>query len=168
MPHSKLIRTGAVTVAVAAIGVGVGASLLGSAAASPTSTQPSSGTVTNQPAGQRALLRPLRRAVHAEAIVPVAGGGFVTVTLDRGVVQSVSGSQLTLSEGTRKATYKKVTLTIPANATVRDNRVPSQLSSIKPGQVAIVVQGPKHTRVVAHDRLVSGAGQGTTAPSSQG
>jgi hypothetical protein len=151
-------------VAVAALGVGVGASLLGSAAAS----QHPSGTVTNQPAGQRALLRPLRRAVHAEAIVPVAGGRFVTVTLDRGVVQSVSGSQLTLSEGTRKATYRTVTLTIPANATVRDNRVPSQLSSIKPGQVAIVVQGPKHTRVVAHDRLAGGAGQGTTAPSSQG
>jgi hypothetical protein len=89
--------------------------------------------------------------VHADAVVPTKDGRVVTVTIDRGIVQSVSGDQLTLKEGTRKATYKTVTLTIPSNAVVRVNRKAAKLSDVKSGQRAIVIQGPKHTRVVVRD-----------------
>ena len=57
----------------------------------------------------------------------------------------------TIAEGTRKHVYKDVTLTIPGDAKVRDNRQPAQLSSLKSGQIVSVVQGPKHTYVRAHD-----------------
>src|SRR6476620_6254804 len=59
--------------------------------------------------------------VRAELVVPDRQGGFKTVTLDRGTVDSVSGDQLTIKEGTPKATYKTVTLTIPSDAKVRRN-----------------------------------------------
>src|SRR4051812_49116255 len=53
--------------------------------------------------------------VHAELVVPDRQGGFQTVTFDRGTVESVSGDQLTIKEGTPKATYKTITLTIPSS-----------------------------------------------------
>ena len=82
-----------------------------------------------------------RRAVHADVVVATKSG-FATVTIDRGVVQSVSGQQLTIREGTKKATYKTVTLTIPSSAKVRDNRRASTLSALTAGQRASVVQAP--------------------------
>ena len=89
-------------------------------------------------------------AVHGDLVVPTKTG-FAKATLDRGFVQSVSGTQLTLREGTKTSTYKTVTLTIPAGARVRDNRQAATLSDLKPGQRALVLQGPKRTLVVAHD-----------------
>jgi hypothetical protein len=136
MTNSKLITTGAVAVTTAIIGANAG--LLGIASASRPNQKPATSA---RAAGRLALLRPLRRAVHGEAVIPVAGGQFATVTFDRGVVQSVAGNQLTLTEGTAKATYKTVTLAVPANAVVRDNRQPAQLSDVKTGQVAVVSRG---------------------------
>jgi hypothetical protein len=77
--------------------------------------------------------------------------GFANVTLDRGFVQSLSGQQLTLREGTKTATYKTVTLTIPADARVRDNGHQATLADVKQGQHVLVLQGPKRTLVVARD-----------------
>src|SRR5919112_881306 len=54
--------------------------------------------------------------VHADLVVPTRGGEFKTVTLDRGLVESVGDGSLTIKEGTRTATYKTVTLTIPSGA----------------------------------------------------
>ncbi|MGI8624872.1 MAG: hypothetical protein ACR2NB_15645 [Solirubrobacteraceae bacterium] len=93
----------------------------------------------------------MRRVVHADLVVAERGGTFGRATVDRGTVKSVSGDQLTLAEQARKATYKTVTLTIPADARVRDNRGPATLADVKPGQRAIVRQGPKQTLVRAHD-----------------
>jgi hypothetical protein len=89
--------------------------------------------------------------VHADAVVPNEKGGFDTVTMDRGSFSSLSGDQLTITEGTKSATYKTVTLTIPANATVRRNDENAQLSDLKAGDEVIVVQGPSRTLVLAHD-----------------
>jgi hypothetical protein len=90
-----------------------------------------------------------RRAVHGDLVVWTKQG-FVTITFDRGAVSSVSGQQLTINEGTAKATYKQVSLTIPTNALVRDNRQKATLSQLQQGQRVIVVQTPNRTFVIAH------------------
>ena len=82
-------------------------------------------------------------------MVVATKSGFATVTIDRGFVQSVSGQQLTIREGTKNATYKTVTLTIPSSAKVRDNRQASTLSALTAGQRVSVVQAPKRTWVIA-------------------
>ncbi len=93
--------------------------------------------------------RALRRAVHGELVIPIKTG-FATVTFDRGSVESVSGQQLTLREGTKRQTYKTVTLTIPAGALVRINRQAATLSQLTAGERVLVFQGPKRTLVSAH------------------
>ena len=126
------------TVAAAAVGVGVAAGISGSSAAPATP--------------KRAVAsRALARAVHAEAVIP-SRHGFATVTYDRGRVKSVDGNRLTLVEGTAKATYKTVVLTIPAAAVVRNDGAPAALSSLQPGELARVVAGPRKTRVMARHR----------------
>jgi hypothetical protein len=95
--------------------------------------------------------RVLRRVVHADLVVAARHGRFVHATLDRGVVKAVNGRTLTLREGTRRATYKTVTLTLPANARVRVDRHPAQLSDVQPGQRAAVLRAPKRAFVRAHD-----------------
>jgi hypothetical protein len=109
---------------------------------------------THHAAAKRHFLRShprvakLARAVHADAVVPTKTG-FATVILDRGKVTGVSGNQLTLQEGTAKATYKTVTLTIPATANVRENGKKATLADVKTGQQAAVVQMPQRTLVRA-------------------
>jgi hypothetical protein len=93
----------------------------------------------------------MHHAVHADIQVAVKGGGFESVTFDRGILKSVSGDQLTIAEGTRKATYKTLTLTIPAGADVRDNGNAAALGALKPGQRVAVVRAPDRTRVRARD-----------------
>ena len=90
--------------------------------------------------------------VHSETIVPnAAGDGFDTITSDRGSFKTLSGDQLTITEGTKKATYKTVTLTIPAGATVVRNDAKAQLTDIKPGDEVMVNTGPPGTTVMAAD-----------------
>jgi GTPase involved in cell partitioning and DNA repair len=98
--------------------------------------------------GPRHGLGLARGAVHGELVVP-NGTGFATVTFDRGTVKSVSGNTLTVTDGTRTKTYKDVTLTIPAGAAVRNNGATASLSDLKAGERVVVVQGPKHTWVIA-------------------
>ncbi len=146
MSKSLLIKFAAVGAACAAIGASAG--ILGTSAAS----TPSTASASAAPAGPhvRHARGALRRAVHADAVVPAKNGQFVQLTLDRGTVQSVSGQQLTIAEGTKTHTYKTVTLTIPTGAIVRDDRHAAQLSDVKPGQRVAVVQRPGRTLVVAH------------------
>jgi hypothetical protein len=94
------------------------------------------------------LSRIARRAVHGDVVVHTRAG-FRTVTFDRGVVDSVSGRQLTIAEGTPKATYRTVTLTIPATARVRDDKRTSSLESVKSGQRVLVLVTPQRTLVIA-------------------
>src|SRR3954470_22570818 len=82
--------------------------------------------------------------VHAELVVPTRQGGFQTVTLDRGTVESVSGDQLTIKEGTRKATYKTISLTIPSAAKIRRHGDDASLTDLQAGDlVSVVTTGGK-------------------------
>ena len=142
--HLKLV-----TVAAACVAVGAAGSAIATAGAASSGTTTSSSTTAKAPrtrgAGARALER---RAVHADVVVATKSG-FDTVTIDRGFVQSVSGQQLTIREGTKKATYKTVTVTIPSSAKVRDNRRASTMSALTAGQRVSVVQAPSRTWVIA-------------------
>ena len=149
MRTSKIGRIVAVAGVCAA--VGASAAVVGNAASAPSSSAAAAKPAKAGAKNGRGPMRALRRAVHADAVVPTKDGRFVTVTMDRGIVQSVSGDQLTLKEGTKKATYKTVTLTIPANAVVRLNRRAAKLSDVKSGQRATVVRGAKRTGVIVRD-----------------
>lgn len=148
----SFIRKHVTLIAVAAICtvIGAGAGVIASAGAASTST--SNGAQNARAAHPRlAVRRALRGAVHGDLVVATANSGFANVTFDRGFAQSISGQQLTLKEGTKSATYKTITLTIPSDAVVRDNRQTATLSEIKPGQHVLVLQGPKRTVVIARD-----------------
>jgi hypothetical protein len=146
LKHSRLLL-----VAICCAALGAGASVIAGAGAT---TSAPAHAKTNQKAsrGARAkqrggLRRIALRAVHGDVVVHTKAG-FRTVTFDRGVVDSVSGQQLKITEGTPKAAYKTVTLTIPANARVRDDRQKSSLASVKTGQRVLVVRAPQRTLVI--------------------
>ncbi len=142
--HLKLLSIGAACAA-----AGAGASAIATAGAAGTSSTASSSA--GHPAVAKAARRSiLRRAVQGDVVVATKSG-FATVTLNRGFVQSVSGQQLTIRQGTKKATYKTVTLTIPAGAKVRDNGKSGSLSELTSGQRVGVVKGPNQTWVIARD-----------------
>jgi hypothetical protein len=141
--HSRLL-----VVAGSCAALGAGASAIATAGAA---TGNSSKAGEAAKASVRAPRRLAARAVHGDLIVATKTG-FAAVTFDRGTVKSVSGQQLTLTEGTRKATYKTVTLTIPTAARVRDNRHTATLAEVTIGQRVTVVQAPKATFVIAHTR----------------
>ncbi len=141
--HIKLIG-----VAASCVAIGAGASVIANAGAAPSTTAHAAHAhKAHAGMGPRRLLT---RAVHADLVVHTKTG-WGTVTLDRGAVKSVSGQQLTITEGTMKATYKTVTLTIPTTAKVRDDKHKATLADLKAGQRVIVVQAPKRTLVAAHD-----------------
>jgi hypothetical protein len=137
--HSRLLL-----VAVCCVAVGAGASVVAGAGAATSSTKAHKAHKTHK-GGLRGIAR---RTVHGQFVIHTKAG-FRTVTVDRGVVDSVSGQQLKLTEGTPKATYKTVTLAIPADAVVRDDKEKTSLSSVKAGQRVLVVTAPKRTLVVA-------------------
>ena len=139
--HMKLVSVAAVCVAVGAAG-----SAIATAGAASGGTTTSTGAKSARARGGARALE--RRAVHADVVVATKSG-FATVTIDRGFVQSVSGQQLTIREGTKNVTYKTVTLTVPSNAKVRDNRRFSALSALTSGQRVEVVQAPTRTWVIA-------------------
>jgi hypothetical protein len=156
MQKSTVVLTGAVGAVCALAGGAIG--IAGSSASS--STQPSApGWKADGPrvavAGPMLGFGPRLDAagppVHSDAVVPNEKGGFDTVTMDRGSFSSLSGDQLAITEGTKSATYKTVTLTIPSNATVRRNDENARLSDLKAGDEVLVVQSPKGTFVLAHD-----------------
>jgi hypothetical protein len=141
--HLKIL-----TVAASCAALGIGAGVIANAGAATSGT--TAGGSHAARGGMRAG-RLLRRTVQGDVVVATRTG-FATVTFERGFVQSVSGQQLTLTEATKKATYKTVTLTIPTDAVVRDNRAKATLASIQSGQRVLVVQAPKRTYVIARTR----------------
>jgi len=136
-----------IAVAAACAAIGAGVSAIATAGASTTGNSPPAKAAL---AGGRRLggRRLLLRAVHGDLVVRTRSG-FTNVTFDRGFVQAVNGQQLTLSEGTKRATYKTVTVTIPASAVVRDNGQRASLLAVKAGQHVIVLQAPMRTFVIA-------------------
>lgn len=136
----RLIALGASCVA-----IGAGASAVASAGGATQS--PTTAHRTHAHRGPFAPRRAVRRAVHGDLLLATKRG-FVKVAWDRGVVQSVNGQRLTLTEG-RKTTTRTVTLTIPSNARIRDNGRKATLSQVSRGQRVFVVHGPARTLVRA-------------------
>ncbi len=125
--------------------LGAGASAIATAGAA---TSTSSHAATSQAVRGWSPRRLAARSVHGEVLIATKKG-LVSVTFDRGIVRSVSGRQLTLTEGAKTASPKTVVLTIPDSARVRDNGHKATLADVTPGQRVIVVQAPKRTFVVA-------------------
>jgi hypothetical protein len=154
MQRSTLVRGGLVVGACALVGAIGG--IAGSAAAPSSTSQTQTTTNGDKGWGPGRGGHPGSAgggpAVHAELVVPNEdGNGFITVTMDSGTVKSVSGDQLTITEGTEKATYKDATLTIPSTATVRRNFADAKLSDLKGGDHVHVSQSPEGTFVFAVD-----------------
>ena len=156
MKQSGWLRAGTV-VAVCAV-AGAGAGIAGSAAA-PSKKQQRNGTNHQGGPGDGdhggRFGGPGGPPVHAEAVVlNKAGDGFITLTEDSGTVVSVSGDQLTVKEGFGSVTYKTVTLTIPASATVKRNFADAKLSDLKAGDRVHVASSSEGTIVFADDGTV--------------
>ncbi|HEX4110304.1 MAG TPA: hypothetical protein VHX88_19395 [Solirubrobacteraceae bacterium] len=160
MFHSRPLRIAGLALGCAAIGAAAG--IAGSAAAPSSSHHPAAPPLARVFGGRFAGgARPFGAGgfgpaiglrgpiVHATEVVPNGSGGFETVTIDRGTVKSVSGAQLTISEGSAKALYATPTLTIPTGATVRRNGRTASLSSLRAGDIVVVVQTPGSTSVTA-------------------
>ena len=154
MQRSTMMRTGAVGAVCALVGATAGIAGSSASSSKPTKTAAAPAAIA---AGPGVLLRfgPLADAagppVHSDTVVPNEKGGFDTVTMDRGSFSSLSGNQLTITEGTKTATYKTVTLTIPSGATVHRNGEAAKLSDLKSGDTVMVMQSPKATVVAAND-----------------
>jgi hypothetical protein len=149
MTRSRLTQGAAVVTVCAALGAAAG--IAGSAAA-PTKHSKAAGSGT-YPGSAKGPGRPRFAGppVHSESVVPNQNGGFDTITMDRGAFDSVSGDQLTIKEGTKTATYKTVTLTIPSDATIRRNGAAAKLSDLQSGDEIFVLSGPPGTKVIAAD-----------------
>ncbi len=80
-----------------------------------------------------------------------AGTAFITVTRDEGTVTAVSGSDITLHEGTTTVAYKDVTVTVAAGATVTRNDATAALTDIKVGDRVSIEQSSDGTEVRAYD-----------------
>jgi hypothetical protein len=161
MKRPTIIRTAAVGATCALIGTAAG--IAGSSASTNHATK---GSVAHDAATTRAIKAGMAIGpgfaigipgnaagppVHSESVVPNEKGGFDTVTMDRGMFSALSGEQLTITEGTKSATYKTVTLTIPSDATVYRNGEKATLSDVKSGDTVTVVQSPSGTEVNAFD-----------------
>jgi hypothetical protein len=87
--------------------------------------------------------------IHSVSVVPnKEGTGFDTLTIDSGTVQSVSGQQLSITEGTKSLTYKTVTLTIPAAASIQRDGKTAQLSELQSGDHVTVSENSDGTTMI--------------------
>jgi hypothetical protein len=149
-----MMRMGAVGAVCALVGGAAGIAASSASSPTPTKAAGASAAIAEGP-GPRLGFGPVADAagppVHSENVVPNRKGGFDSVTMDRGSFSSLSGDQLTITEGTKTATYKTVTLTIPSGATVRRNGDAAKLSDLKSGDMVMVLQSPQGTVVTAHD-----------------
>jgi hypothetical protein len=142
-------RALAAIAACALLGTGVGIAGAG-AATSTTKARSSQSTTTNANRPPDGMRRGM--SVHSEEVVlDKAGDKFITETEDNGVVKSVSGNDLTLTEGTKTVTYKDVTTTIADGATIMRNGKTAQLSDLKAGDHVHVSQSSDGTNVFAGD-----------------
>ena len=154
MQRSTMMRMSAVGAVCALAGATAGIAGSSASSSKPTKTALPWAAIAGSP-GPLLAFGPRADAagppVHSDAVVPNDKGGFDTVTMDRGSFSSLSGDQLTITEGTKTATYKTVTLAIPSGATVRRNGEAAKLSDLKSGDTVMVMQSPKATVVAAND-----------------
>ena len=154
MQRSTIMRMSAVGAVCALAGATAGIAGSSASSSKPTKTALPWAAIAGSPGPLMwvgALAGAAGPPVHSDAVVPNEKGGFDTVTMDRGSFSSLSGDQLTITEGTKSATYKTVTLTIPSSATVTRNGEAAKLSDLKSGDTVMVMQSPKATVVAAND-----------------
>jgi hypothetical protein len=94
--------------------------------------------------------------------------GFVTETSDSGTIESVDSGAATIAiiEGAKSVTYKTVTVTIPAEASVTLDGKKSTLSALAKGERVMVSSSSDGTVVMAMDssfRPERGSGPGTAS-----
>ena len=154
MNHSRTLKRGLAAGLCAAVGASAGIAT-GSAA-----TTTKSKAKASQVAAQNARPgRPGGPAVHEESVVlNKAGTAYITRTEDSGVVTAVSGSDITIKEGTATVTYKTVTIAVAAGASVQRNGATAQLSDIKAGDRVHIEQSSDGTNVFAGDASFKPAG----------
>jgi hypothetical protein len=105
-------------------------------------------------------------AVHSVSVIPdKAGTSFITLTSDRGTVKSVdsAGGTITIEEGTKSATYKTLTLTVPSSAKVIRDGKTAALAEVKAEDHVSVSSSTEGTTVFAMDasfRPEHGPGRG--------
>jgi hypothetical protein len=108
----------------------------------------------------------MRGAVHSVSVVPdKAGTSFITLTTDRGTVKSVdsAGATITIVEGTKSATYKTLTLSVPAGAKVTRDGKTASLAEVKAEDDVSIGSSTEGTTVFATDssfRPEHGPGRG--------
>jgi hypothetical protein len=113
-------------------------------------------------------------AVHSVSLVPdKAGTSFITLTSDRGTVKSVdsAGATITIQEGTKSATYKTLTLSVPSGAKVMRDGKTASLGEIKPEDNVSLSSSSEGTTVFAMDssfRPEHGPGRGGPPPGMGG
>ena len=106
------------------------------------------------PGGPHGMGGPDGGAVHSVGVVPdKAGTAFVTLTTDRGTVQSVDSGAgtITIVEGTKSATYKTLTLSVPSGAKVTRNGASASLGDVKAKDDISIGSSSEGTTVFAMD-----------------
>jgi hypothetical protein len=149
MGRRKWIGAIAVATTCAFIGAAGGIATSGAASKATTSSTSakSASTTASRPNGG-----PGAPAVHSESVqLDKAGTAFITVTSDEGTVTAVSGSDITLHEGTKTVAYKDVTVTVADGATVTRNDTTAALTDIKVGDRVSITQSSDGAQVRAYD-----------------
>lgn len=162
----NLKQNRAVTALVACVALGAAGGIAGALAApgKKSSTRAAPAAPARDGHGRGFGGPPHGPAVHAEEVVlNKAGTAFITETDDRGKVKSVSGNDVTITEGVGNVTYKDVTVTVPDSATVVRNGNTAKLSDLVAGDHVDVSSSSDGTRVFAADasfRPARGPGHG--------
>ncbi|HEY1540744.1 MAG TPA: hypothetical protein VGF63_15180 [Solirubrobacteraceae bacterium] len=156
-------RTRAATALVACAAIGAAGGIAGSAAAPSTSkTKSAAKTATaknhaGHPGGGPG--GPGGRAVHSEDVVlNKAGDAFITQTEDHGTIKSISGSDVTIAEAIGSVSYKDVTITIPAAATIERDGKTAAIGDLAVGDHIGVSQSSDGVDVHAGDASFKPAG----------
>jgi hypothetical protein len=108
-------------------------------------------------------------SIHSVSVqLNKAGTAFITVTRDEGTVTAVSGSDITLHEGTKTVSYKDVTVTVPDGATVTRNDATATLAEVKVGDRVSISSSSEATEVRADDPTFMPAMGGRGGPDGGG
>jgi hypothetical protein len=145
---------GAIAVATTCAFIGAAGGIATSGAASTSGSTAKAKATTTARSGTRPDMggRDGGPSVHSvSAQLNKAGTAYITVTRDEGTVTAVSGSDITLHEGTTTVTYKDATVTVADGATVTRNDATAALTDIKVGDRVSISQSSESTEVRAYD-----------------
>ena len=149
MHRTKLIAAALAACAVAA----ASAAIADGSSTTHTSSTGRAAEATSPPQGPGAGA-PGGHAIHSVSVVlDKAGTGFITQTTDEGTIESVDtgAGTVTIVEGTKSVTYKTLTLSVPADATVTLDGKTSSLSALASGDRLSLSSSSDGTTVFATD-----------------